>query len=91
MKYAVQLNCINPIRDITKSPLPPLEEISRGVSIHLGDVVENGSQSKRDLDAALAQSGTESDWFLETKDDSDQNLGLNKHLGAAGAISPGRV
>ena len=33
LRYAVQLNSMNPIRDITKSPLPPLEGIARGVSI----------------------------------------------------------
>jgi hypothetical protein len=30
-RYAVQLNCINPVRDITKCPLPPLEEIARAL------------------------------------------------------------
>jgi len=29
--YAVRLNCVNPIRDITKCPLPPLEEIAHGI------------------------------------------------------------
>jgi hypothetical protein len=53
LRYAVQLNCINPIRDITKSPLPSLEEIARGISIHLRDVIKPGSQSKWDLDTAL--------------------------------------
>ncbi len=33
LRYAVQLKCINPIRDITKSQLPPLEEIASGISI----------------------------------------------------------
>ena len=35
LRYAVQLTCINPIRYITKSLLPPLEEIAKGGSIHL--------------------------------------------------------
>ncbi len=38
LRYAIHLNCINPIRDITKGPLPLLKEIARGVSIHLRDV-----------------------------------------------------
>ena len=31
LRHAIQLNCINPIRDITKCPISPLEEIPRGV------------------------------------------------------------
>ncbi len=34
LRYAVQYNCINPIRDITKSPLPPLEEIAHDTYIY---------------------------------------------------------
>ena len=71
LRYAVQLNCINPIRNITKSTLPPLEEIARGISIQLREVVKQGSQSRRDLDTALAKSGTEPKWFPETKEDCD--------------------
>ena len=50
-----------------------------------------GTQSKRDMDNALHASGTETDWFPETRENCEQNLGLNKHLGAEGAMSPGRV
>ena len=59
LRYAVQLNNIKPIRDITKSPLPTLEEIVRGISIQLRDVIKLGSQSRRDLDTSLTISGTE--------------------------------
>ena len=87
MRYAVQLNYINPIRDIKKNPLPPLEEIVRGVPIQLRDVKKIGTQSNRDMDSALLSSGTETDWFLETREDCEHNLGLKKHLGAEGAMS----
>jgi hypothetical protein len=43
LRYAIQLNCINPIRDIIKSPLPSLEEIARGVSIRLRELVKHGT------------------------------------------------
>ncbi len=33
LRYAIQLNCINPIRGVIESPLPPLKEIARGISI----------------------------------------------------------
>jgi hypothetical protein len=35
LRYAVQFKCINPITDITKCPLPPLEEIALDVSIQI--------------------------------------------------------
>jgi len=38
LMYAIQLNFINPIRDITKCLLSPLEEIAKDVSIQLRDV-----------------------------------------------------
>ena len=53
LRYAIQLNCINPIRDIIKSPPPPLEEIAKGVLIQLHEVVKLGTQSIRHLEAAL--------------------------------------
>jgi hypothetical protein len=53
LKYAVQINCVNPIRDITKCPLPPLEEIAQGIHIQLHDVIQKGTLSRKDLDAAI--------------------------------------
>ncbi len=76
LRYAIRLNCINPIRDIMKNPLPSLEEIARGVSIQLRDVEKLGTQSRRDMDNALQASGTETDWFRETRENCEQNLGL---------------
>jgi hypothetical protein len=43
LRYAIQLNCINPIRDIIKSPLPPLEEIAGGASIQFMEVGKHGT------------------------------------------------
>ena len=45
----------------------------------------------RDLNTALTNSGTELEWFPETKENCEQYLGLNIHLGAEGAMSPGKV
>jgi hypothetical protein len=53
LRYAVHLNCVNPIRDITKCPLPPLEEIAYGIHIQLHDVIQKGTLSRRDLHAAI--------------------------------------
>ena len=52
LRYAVHLNCINSRRDITKCPLPPLEEIAQGIHIQLQDVIQKGTLSRKDLDSA---------------------------------------
>ena len=61
LRYAIRLNFINPIRDIIQYPLPPLEKITRGVSIQLKEVVKHGTQSRRDLDVALWTTSTVAD------------------------------
>jgi hypothetical protein len=35
MRYAAELNCMNLIADITKTPLPPMEDLAEGVTIQL--------------------------------------------------------
>jgi len=91
MRYAVQLNFINPVRDIIKCPLPPLEEIARGATLQIRDVIARGTQSRKDLDTALNATGTVYDWFSDNPDDFELNLDMNKYLGAEEAMSPGRV
>ena len=49
LRYAIQLNCINPIRDITKCLLPPLEEIARGVLIQLRTVKKKTHKARLGL------------------------------------------
>ena len=63
LRYAIHFNCINPIRYIRKCPLPPLKEIALGISIQIQNVIIKGSQSRRDLDAALRLAETEYEWF----------------------------
>ena len=43
LRYTVEFNCIYPICDITKCPLPPLEDISLGIIIQLQDVIIKGT------------------------------------------------
>ncbi len=86
-----QVNCINPVRDITKCPLPPLEEIARVASIQLRDVVVKGIQSRKDLDLALKVARIDNDWFPDNSSDCEQSLELNNHLGAEEVMSLGRV
>jgi hypothetical protein len=74
-----------------KKPLPPLEEIDRGVSIQLKKVVKHGTHSMRDLDVALRTSSIVAERFLDNPLDCEHDLALNAHLRAEGAMSPGRV
>ena len=85
------MSCINQIRNITKNPLPPLEEIAEGVLILLRDVKKTSTQNRRDFYATPLSSGTGIGWFPDTREDHEPNLGLNKHLGAEGAMPPGWV
>ena len=68
-----------------------MEEIGRGVSIQLREVVKHRTRSRRDLDVALRTTNTTADWFLDNPLDCEQDLALNAHLGAEGAMSLGRV
>ncbi len=91
LRYAVQYNCINPIRDIPTSPLPPLEEIAHGMYIQLQDVIQKGTQSRRHLDAAITSADAEAEWYPDNPYECIQSLELNKHLRAEGAMTPRRV
>ncbi len=66
LRYAVQLNCVNPIRDITKCPL---EEIAHDIYIQLQDVTHKGTQSRRNLDATIDLAEAEAEWFPENPHD----------------------
>jgi hypothetical protein len=91
LRYAIEMKCINPIRDIITNSLPPLKGIARGVSIQLREVVKHGTQSTRDIDVALRTASIEADMFPDNSMDCEQDLALNAHLGAEEAVSPRRV
>ncbi len=54
LMHVVQLNCVNPVRDITKCPLPPLDKIAQDIHIKLQDVIQKGTLSRKDLDAVIS-------------------------------------
>ena len=49
-----------------------------------------GTKPIRELEKSLKEAGTLRDWYPE-KHHREQNISLNNHLGAAGAMSTGRV
>jgi len=90
LRYAVELQCLNPIADTRKTPLPPLEELAEGTTALIKAGLKHGALTRQDLDKSLKEAGTTRDWYID-KYYCEQDLSLNEHLGAAGAMSTGRV
>jgi len=57
LRYAVELHCLNPVADIQKSPLPPLEDPAEGGTVQLATGLKLGTELRKDLDIALCESG----------------------------------
>ena len=93
LRYVVELHCLNPVADTRKTPLPPLEDLAEGVTVQLTTGLKQGSEPRKDLDIALRESGTYLDWFPDREDRNTwtQDMRLNTHLGAGGAMSTGRI
>jgi hypothetical protein len=91
VKYAVELQCLNPVKDIAQYQIPQLEEIAHEAAILLNAVTHTGTQHKRDLDASLRAAGTSTVWFPHPDAPCQKNLELNYHLGVDGVMSPGRI
>ncbi len=56
--------------------------------IQIQNVIIKGTQSRRDLNAALRLAETEDEWFPAGNPECAQTMELNLHLGAEGAMSP---
>ena len=68
MRYTVEYHCQNPIADIRKHPLPPLEELAEGVTLHLAAGWKNGCEPRKDIDRALKEANNTNEWFPKSKD-----------------------
>jgi len=90
LRYAVELQCLNPVADTRKTPLPPLEELAEGTTALIESGLRLGTKPKRELEKTLKEAGTLRDWYRE-KHYYEQDLSLNTHLGAAIEMSTGRV
>jgi len=87
LRYAVELHCLNPLADIRKSPLPPLDNLAEGVTVQLATRLKHGTEPRKDLNIALRESGTYQDWFPGDRHTCAHDLRLNTHLRAGGAMS----
>lgn len=93
LRYAVEFHCLNRVADTRKSPLPPLEDLAEGVMVQLTTGMKPGTEPGKDLNIALRESGTYQDWFPDREDRHTwtQDMRLNAHLCAGGAMSTGRI
>jgi len=91
LRYAVELHCLYPVQCIAQYPLPRLEEISHGTIILINAVTQTDTQQRRDMDAALRDAGTSTNWFPNADAPCQKNLELNYLIGAEGGMSPGRI
>jgi hypothetical protein len=86
-RYAVDLHCLNPVADTTKTPLPPLEDLAQGDMAQLHAGLKYGSHPRKELDAILRTIGTQFDWYLGDKHlTCAQDVRLNKHIVAGGVM-----
>jgi len=90
LKYAFELQCLNPVADTRNTPLPPLEELAEGTTALIESGLKLGIELRRELEKSLKEAGTLRDWY-PNKHHREQNISLNNHLGATGAMSTGRV
>jgi hypothetical protein len=63
LRCEVELHCLNPLGDIRKSPLPPLEDLAEGVTVQMATGLKLGTEPRKDLEIALSESGTYQVWF----------------------------
>ncbi len=91
LRYAVQLQCVNPVKDAARTPLPSIEDLARGVALQLSSVRTPGLQPRQELEVALRATGTLAEWFPPNDDGCVQDMRFNRHLGADGLMTPGRA
>jgi hypothetical protein len=84
------LQCQNPVADTRKSSLPPLKELAKGTTTLIEAGLRLSTKTKHELEKTLKEAGTLRGWYPE-KHYREQDLSLNTHLGARGAMSTGRV
>ena len=87
IRYEFDLNNLNPVADTRKTPLPHLEDLAEGIMAHIHAGLKLGTEPRKELDATLRAAGTRLEWFPRRNHTCVQDLRLNTHLGAGGAMS----
>ncbi len=73
-----------------KTPLSPLEDLAEGATVVIESGLKLGTEPKSAFDKTLREAGTQRDVYPD-KYLCKEDLSLNTHLGASGAMSTGRV
>jgi len=63
MRYALDVNCRNPIADMRKNPLPPIEELVEGAMFQLATGLKSGCETRKEVDRALRAADNKREWF----------------------------
>jgi hypothetical protein len=91
VRYAVELRCLSPITDTRKTPLPPLEDLAEATKTLLAAGLEPEKAPRKDFLNILQKSGNLNDWFPDPHGPITRDIRLNKHLGACGIMTLGRI
>ena len=91
VRYAVELRCLNPILDTTKSPLPPLKDLAEAIEALIAAGLEPDKEPRKELEKQLQTEGAVRHWFAEPKGPCIKDTMINSHLGAAGVMTPGKI
>jgi hypothetical protein len=91
LRYAVYYHSQNPIANTRKHPLPPLEKLVEGTMLQLAASLKVGCVPRKDICRALREACNTNEWFPNNRGPCRQDLRVNTHLGAGGAMTPGRI
>ncbi len=90
-RYTVELHCLNPVVDIKKTPLLPLEDLAEVVTVLLQVGLQQHKEPRKELEKILQVEGGTKEWFPQTHGPCTRYLRINANLGAGGVMTPGRI
>ncbi len=82
---------MNPIMDIKKSPLLPLEDLAEAMEAVMAAELKLDKEPRKELEKLLQAEGTARHWFAESRGPCIRDTKINSHLGASRVMTPGRI
>ncbi len=89
--YAAELRCLNPVADTKKSPLPILEDLAEAATALIAAGLQPDKEPRKDFNKIMHTVGGLQEWSPTTRGPYNQDLRLNTHIGAGGAMTPGKI
>ncbi len=77
--------------DTKKTPLSPLKNLAKAVTILLSIRLHLNKEPRRELEKILQTEGTIKTWYPLHHGPCDRDLRINTHLGAGGVMKPSRI